>query len=161
MTRRSVGFTLIELLVVVAIGAILAGLAVLSLGGWQSDDDPERQLARLAALLQVQCEQALFQSRPRGIRLTADGFDFWQAGSAGWGKVPGDGVSRARAWAGDPELVLFVDGRRQLLDEQGDRPQIVCQPLGEITPFELELRRPGSRARLSVSAGRQVNLEVG
>lgn len=161
MGHRVVGFTLIELLVVVAIGAILAGVAVLSLGRWQSVDDAEQQLARLAGLLEVQCEQALFQSRARGIRLTDAGFDFWQSGSAGWSELPGDGVSRPRAWAGDPELVLFVEGRRQTLDGNGDQPQIVCQPLGEVTSFELELRMPGSRARLSVSPNRRLDLEAG
>lgn len=155
------GFTLIELLVVVTIGAVLAGLVVLGLGRWSSPDDPQRQLARMAALLELQCEQALFQSRPRGIRVTPAGFDFWQAGSAGWVELPSSGINRARAWRGDIEPGLVVEGRHQRLEDEIDLPQIRCQPLGEVTPFELELGAGEQRARLTVSGTGQQRLRTG
>jgi len=155
------GFTLIELLVVVTIGAVLAGLVVLSLGSWPSPDDPERQLARLAALLDVQCEQALFQSRPRGIRITSSGFDFWQAGSAGWTELPASGVNRPRTWNGEVEPGLLLEGRQQALEETVDQPQILCQPLGEVTPFELELATGETRARLRVFGNGRQQLQSG
>ncbi|NDY96452.1 GspH/FimT family pseudopilin [Wenzhouxiangella limi] len=155
------GFTLIELLVVVTIGAVLASLVVLGLGRWSSPDDPERQLARMAALLELQCEQALFQSRPRGIRVTPSGFDFWQAGSAGWVELSSSGINRQRAWHGEVEPRLFVEGRRRALEDAIDLPQILCQPLGEVTPFELELRSGQERARLTVSGRGQQQLRTG
>ncbi len=158
MGRRPGGFTLIELLVVVTIGTVLAGIAVLSLGRWGSADEPREQLARLAGLLELQCEQALFQARSRGIRVLDSGFDFWQAGSAGWAPLPGEGVSRPRAWTAGAEAVLFIEGRRQPLTDTDDVPQIVCQPLGELTPFELELRVADRAARLAVSAGGRIDL---
>lgn len=155
------GFTLIELLVVVAIGAILASLVVLGLGRWSSPDDPERQLARMAALLELQCEQALFQSRPRGLRVTPAGFDFWQATSSGWIELPAAGINRPRAWSGAVEPELFLEGRRQGLEDEIDLPQIQCQPLGEVTPFELELESGEQRARLTVSGGGRQQLRTG
>jgi general secretion pathway protein H len=155
------GFTLIELLVVVSIGAILASLVVLGLGRWPSPDHPERQLARMAALLELQCEQALFQSRPRGIRVTASGFDFWQGSAAGWVELPASGINRPRAWTGGAEAGLFVEGRAQALEDEIDRPQIQCQPLGEVTPFELELVAGEERVLLSVSGGGQAQLQTG
>ena len=158
MVRQSSGFTLIELLVVVVIGAVLAGLAVLSVGGWGSHDDPERQAARFAALLEAQCEQALFQSRARGVRLSADGYDFWQAAATGWARVPAAGIGRSRSWPDGLEPRLFIEGRRQALEPVEERPQIVCQPLGEMTPFELELGGTAGRARLSASAGGRLSL---
>ncbi|MFW5815522.1 MAG: GspH/FimT family pseudopilin [Wenzhouxiangella sp.] len=155
------GFTLIELLVVVAIGAVLASLVVLGMGRWTSPDDPERQLARMAALLELQCEQALFQSRPRGLRVTAAGFDFWQASASGWIELPAAGINRPRAWSDAAEPELFLEGRRQALDEDIDRPQIQCQPLGEVTAFELELDTGEQRVRLTVSGGGRTQLGTG
>ena len=160
MQQRCRGFTLIELLVVVTIGAVMAGLAVLSLGRWGDADAPREQLQRLVALLEVQCEQALFQSRPRGIRLTEDGYDFWQAGSAGWVALPDQGTSRQRRWPEPGQATLFLEGRRQALDAEIEQPQIICQPLGEITSFELELRAADRSARLSVSAGGRIELST-
>ncbi|MFP4208240.1 MAG: prepilin-type N-terminal cleavage/methylation domain-containing protein [Wenzhouxiangella sp.] len=155
------GFTLIELLVVVTIGAVLAGMVVLTVGRWSAPDEPERQLARVAALLEAQCEQALFQSRARGLRVTAAGFDFWQAGSAGWVALPSAGINRHRAWRGEVEPDLFLEGRRQALDESLEAPQILCQPLGEVTPFELELRAGQQRTRLTVAGNGRAQLRTG
>ena len=153
MAARVQGFTLIELLVVVVIAAVLTGLAVLSLGAWRSADDPEAQLQRFAALLEMQCDAALFQSRPRGIRVTAAGYDFWQAVDGGWAPLTGGGVDRPRDWPAGIQPRLFIEGRRQALDDQDAPPQIVCQPLGELTAFELEL---GAGLRLTASAGGQI-----
>ena len=159
MGRAASGFTLIELLVVVLIGAILATLAVLSVGSWRSDDDPERQLARFAALLEAQCEQALFQYRPRGVRLDAAGYDFWQATADGWARVPDDRTGRPRSWPETAAPLLLIEGRRQRLEETAGAPQIVCQPLGEMTAFELAIGPAGERVRLAGSAGGHLAIE--
>lgn len=153
MVPRAAGFTLIELLVVVVIAAVLTSLAVLSLGQWRSADDPEHQLTRFAALLEAQCDAALFQSRPTGIRVTRAGYDFWRADDGFWLPVPADSMLRPRQWSAVPEPRLFIEGRRQALAEQDEGPQIVCQPLGELTAFELELADPPGLVRLSASPG--------
>ena len=145
------GFTLIELLVVVTIAAVLSGLVVLSLGSWTSPSDPEQQLARLAALLDEQCEQAMFQSRARGLRMTLEGFDFWQSGPDGWQALAAAGGLQAQRWPEGLAVDLLLEGRQQDLDEDVQIPQVHCQPLGEITPFELILEGEEQRARLLVS----------
>lgn len=161
MARRAAGFTLIELLVVVVIAAVLTGLVVLTIGDWRSDEDPERQLQRFAALLEAQCDAALFQSRPRGIRITRAGYDFWQAVDGGWVRVASEGVNRSRDWPAGLLPRLFIEGRRQALGDEDVLPQIVCQPLGELTAFELELGAADAAVRLSASAGGQVSLHTG
>lgn len=148
---RGRGFTLIEVLVVVVIAAILASLVVLRLGAWRSGAEPLEQLERLAALIDYQCEQALFQAKPRGVRLTSEGYDFWQPAGQGWVPVPDDEVARARAWQGGVDLDLVVEDRRLPLDESPPAPQLVCQPLGELTAFDLELRS-GDLAAVLVGA---------
>ncbi len=143
------GFTLLEVLVVVAIGAVMVGLVVLRMGDWRSDADPERQLQRLAALIEAQCEQAMFQSRPRGIRITGEGYDFWQSASDGWVVLTGDGIDRPRAWQGGVEPTLDVGGHRVRLSDEPDAPQLWCDPLGELSLFILTLEVAGLRAELS------------
>lgn len=161
MGRSAAGFTLIELLIVVVIGAVLAGMAVLSVGDWRSADAPDRQLERFLALLEAQCDAALFQSRPRGVRLTAAGYDFWQASSAGWVALPPAGLDRPRDWPQDLQPRLLVEGRPQALAEDEAGPQIICQPLGELTAFELELGQGSERMRLSATAGGRFALQSG
>ncbi len=142
------GFTLIEVLVVVAIAAILTALVVLRLGQWQSPDDPARQLERLSALIDFQCEQAMFQSRPRGVRVASDGYDFWQQRAEGWLPLTPNGSNRPRAFGQDLDVELLLAGYPVDLDDGNEQPQIVCQPLGELTPFELTLQSGRQRWRL-------------
>lgn len=149
------GFTLIEVLVVVAIAATLTALVVLRLGQWQSPDDPARQLERLSALISHQCEQAMFQSRPRGIRIAPDGYDFWQQRADGWLPLAPDGSNRPRELGQHLEVALSMDGYRVELDDTSEQPQIVCQPLGELTPFELTLESGSQRWRLRGQANGQ------
>ncbi|MCC5864731.1 MAG: GspH/FimT family pseudopilin [Wenzhouxiangella sp.] len=143
------GFSLLEVLVVVLIGAILATLVMLRLGDWSSPDDSQRQLERLAALIAHQCEQAVFQARPRGIRVSASGYDFWQATSQGWVPLAASGLDRPRAWSGNQVPDLVVEGHAADLGRDPDGPQLACQPLGELTLFELVLRHDGRVHRLS------------
>jgi len=154
------GFTLIEVLVVVVIAATLTALVVLRLGQWQSPDDPVRQLERLSALISHQCEQAMFQSRPRGIRVAIDGYDFWQQRSDGWLPLAPDGSNRPRSFGEVLDVSLSMDGYRVELEDVPDQPQIICQPLGELTPFELTLQSEAIRWQLVGRANGELELKA-
>lgn len=147
---RSAGFSLIEMLVVITIGAVLAMMVMLRLGAAGGGEEPLRQLQRLAALVEQQCDQAMFQARPRGLRLTARGYDFWQLADGQWQPLADTGPGRARTWQGQALISLRVEGHVVGLNVERPAPQIVCQPLGELTQFELELAAAGQpSARLS------------
>lgn len=159
--RLPSGFTLIEVLVVVAIAAIVTALVVLRLGNLSSPSDPDTQVQRLAALIEHQCEQSMFQSRPRGIRLDEAGYDFWQSSSEGWVPLPDEGLDRPRSWVGEPELELVLDGHRVPLGDSPEAPQIVCHPLGELSPFSLDFRLQGQSLALIGEASGRLALERG
>lgn len=159
MNRVAEGFTLIEVLVVVTIAAVVASLVILRLGTWRSGAEPVDQLERLAALIDYQCEQALFQSKSRGVRLTSEGYDFWQSTGSGWAPLPDDNVARPRAWRGPVDLDLVVEDRAVSLEEEPAAPQLVCQPLGEMTDFNLKLHLDGQTAALVGEPGGQLALE--
>lgn len=156
MIRTNAGFTLIELLVVVTIGAVLASLVILSLGPRISDHAPLRQAQRFAAQLEFQCEQALFQGRPRALRVTATGYEAWQMLGSGWAPVPA--TKGFPGWADSIRPSLLIEGRNQALAGEDDPPQIVCHPLGERTPFELSLVGADAEVRLSGDAGGGLHL---
>jgi len=150
------GFTLIEVLVVLAIAATLTSLVLLRLGSWQNPEDPQRILERIAARMTHQCEQALFQSRPRGLRLTEQGYTAWQGGPDGWQPLPQRGPDQAQSIPRALDVALELGGYPVELGEgatAGDReepgslrPQIICQPLGELTPFRLILTQAAGPA---------------
>ncbi|WP_376697371.1 prepilin-type N-terminal cleavage/methylation domain-containing protein [Wenzhouxiangella sp. EGI_FJ10305] len=156
---RADGFTLIEVLVVVTIAAVVASLVILRLGTWRSGTEPAEQIERLAALIDYQCEQALFQSKPRGIRLTSEGYDFWQSTGSGWAPLPDDEVARPRAWQGVVDLDLVVEDRAVALEAEPAAPQLVCQPLGDMTDFTLELRLDRRAAALTGEPGGGLAIE--
>ncbi|MGY6588888.1 MAG: prepilin-type N-terminal cleavage/methylation domain-containing protein [Wenzhouxiangella sp.] len=148
------GFSLIELLVVITIAAVLATLVVLSTGGWSSENSPERQLQRFAAQLDQQCEHALLQSRARGMSVSDNGFQAWHLSSQGWQALTGT----ARQWPAGVQPRLMVDGFPVNLAAPAATPQIVCEPLGELTSFELDF--PGTSPSLRLLGHAHGRLEV-
>jgi type II secretion system protein H len=145
-------------LVVVAIAAVMSALVILRLGTWRAPDRPDIQLERFGALLETQCEQAMFQARPRGLRVTDEGYDFWQATASGWVALSPDGLTRPRNWSADVIPELMLDAYRVDLDEEASNPQIICQPLGEMTRFELVLRNDEGHWRMTGQARGQLAL---
>ena len=82
------------------------------------------------------------------IRVAIDGYDFWQQRSDGWLPLAPDGSNRPRSFGEVLDVSLWMDGYRVELEDVPDQPQIVCQPLGELTPFELTLQSEAVRWQL-------------
>ncbi|MEM7053326.1 MAG: prepilin-type N-terminal cleavage/methylation domain-containing protein [Pseudomonadota bacterium] len=132
--RSVAGYSLIELLVVILIAALLTSLAVLR---FSSDNEAERadhSLDRLAASIELLCDQALLTGQVRGLRLSNEGYDFWSLVDHRWRRLPDDQPPRARAWPDDLPIEIEIEQRR--LSAAGtDQPQLWCsalQPIGEL-----------------------------
>ncbi len=149
---RSQAYTLLEVLVVVLITGIMTGLVVFALGR-DNNTDPDKQLERLAALSEHWCQRAVLEGRPLGIRITDSGYDFWIPDSLGeaaaigdenhWQPVTEQAAFAEHQWADTLQPELLLQGQLAPLDAL--QPQIICFESSELTPFVINLRRPGEQ----------------
>lgn len=168
--RKASGFSLLEILVVVFIIGVLATMFTLSVGITGGDQEIERELDRLQALLQLASEEATLQGHELGLRFYRGGYEFAAyeelfedypdpnpegvVEQPEWTILRQDAVLGPRQMPEDIEIELEIDGRVIILDdeEQEDndtdadeetdyRPQVFIFSSGEISPFVVRLRR--------------------
>lgn len=76
-SRRAMsGFTLIEIMTVVVIVAFMAGMAVMALGGNNTDDKMKLEAQRMTELIRLAGDQAIMRGKELGIELTETGYRF-------------------------------------------------------------------------------------
>jgi len=133
--------------VVLLILGLIAGFAVLSLGGGASRQI-EQEARRLVELAGLARDESLLTGQIRALGFARDGYAFlepvylvdaqmtWVARE----HAPLRPRSLARIGV---ELRLFQDGRQVVLDDEADAAHVEFNGAGELTPFELELR-PGA-----------------
>lgn len=149
----SAGFTVIEILVVVLIVGIMAGVATLAVGPVGADRRLELAAERLNGRLRLACEEAVLTGRPLGLGLRPDGYAVWAYArgdsDVNWQPYTVSDVFGDQAWPDGVRVELSVDGDPVELDTDTETPspQIVCQPGGELSPFELTLEHEGVDAR--------------
>ncbi|VAV99396.1 hypothetical protein MNBD_ALPHA04-2336 [hydrothermal vent metagenome] len=82
LSKKETGFTLVELMVVLVIIGIMASVVILSFpdGNRELDQDAYRFAARTAALR----DNAILQSRPMAVQVTASGYSFMQRSKGSW-----------------------------------------------------------------------------
>ncbi|MFV8836571.1 type II secretion system minor pseudopilin GspH [Aquisalimonas sp.] len=144
--RAQSGFTLLEIMVVVVLIGILTSVAVMRIGG--GDDRPEREARRLAAVLSAATDEAVIQARELGLRLDDDGYTVVRLDGDAW---DADAFGHDRALAPhtlprDLTLEISTDdlpGEREPGDGD-DTPHVLILSSGELTPFEVEIRVPGT-----------------
>lgn len=158
--RRPGGFTLLEVLIVVLITGIVLSLAVLSIR-----DDPTQRVQtearRFAALLTLAGQEAVLQSRELAVELRDNGYRFLVLQDGEW-VAPADDVFRARELPEDMELSVRIEGEDASRQQRMRRePRIYMLSGGEMTPFELSIRRVGGDAAYRVRGDAGGRLELG
>jgi len=151
-TARSRGFTLLELLAVIVIIGIIITFAVLSVDTGGRAQAVEQEARRLAALIGLAAEEAVFQSQELGLQVTERGYTFLTFQDNRWHPLDGDQMLRPRELPPDIGVELIVEQLPAKLgtadEEEEERnksraqepaPQILILSSGELTPFEIRL----------------------
>ncbi|MGB5257973.1 MAG: type II secretion system minor pseudopilin GspH [Woeseiaceae bacterium] len=171
MTRARIqlGFTLIEILVVVIIIATVSGIALMSIGLIGDDRELDTERQRIASLLKVAQDEATLQGREFGLEMMTTAYRFveFDPFSSQWSEIIGDDLFRMRELPDGMEFELYVEDKRVVLEsdpqqfEDPDQqnmsltaekyaPHIFVFSSGELTAYEIRLRRPQNNQELSI-----------
>lgn len=152
-TPQQHGFTLIEILVVIVLIGIITSMAVINIGG--QDDTEEREARRLAAVLETASREAVIEARELGLILSDEGYRFTRLEQGEWRSdaFSQDRALRRHAFPEGVRLEVSTEGLPGSRepgagnddDDDNGRPHVLILSSGELTPFEIEIRRPASR----------------
>lgn len=179
--RAERAFTLIEILVVVIIVGIISAAALMSFGLLGGDDrNLERDVRRLASLIEVVQDDAVLQGRDFGLEVMLASYRWVEHDPYlnQWFEVTDDEVMRARQLEEGTEFELTIEEHRVLLQEESMNttpdeddagrdltedylPHVLVLSSGDITPFDLRLVRFSDRAeiRLIMSLAGEMEIE--
>lgn len=175
---RERGFTLIELLVTLVIVSIILSIAVVSLNLVSDDREIRTEVRRLMSLLEVAQDDAVLQGRDFGIEFLLGGYRFveYDAYSGQWRDILGADVLRTREIPNEMEISLYLEDKRVLLDknaldlgeeEQSNpatefknyAPHVLIFSSGDMTPFELSIRRVTDQLAVALKGDLLGNIE--
>lgn len=120
------GFTLIELMVVVTIIGIMSGLIVMNVVTSDPQKDLYREAQRLAAVIEMAQDEALFGRQDIGIVVTEDGYSFARYG------IPTVAESQ------EEESKLSSTNKNLALDDGNNNNLQQSTSQAELTPSRIE-----------------------
>ncbi len=133
------GFTLIEVLVTIVIISIVLGLALLRIDIDNIDSRLKQETGRMARMMELADQQAIFQSQDIGMLLLKESYGFYVLDKDKWIPVE-DSLLKQQRFDEDMEIIANIDGaevRLQSLLPKKPVPQIVFSSSGEWTQFEI------------------------
>jgi general secretion pathway protein H len=168
---RARGFTLMEIMVVVAIVALVSVAFLINFNGRSGDSALEETAQRLSALFDYVREQAELQTRDYGFRVTGNGYSFvvFDILANQWRPADEDDSLRERNFPEGIQPQVVVEGRAVVLDsrqrEKGKdtedfTPQIMIFANGDLSSFEISLRREGAKEQARIYSDEQSEIRL-
>ncbi len=167
--NKQCGFTLVEILVVVIIIATISGIALMSIGLIGDDRELNTERQRLASLIEMAQDEATLQGREFGLEIMTSTYRFveFDPFTSQWSEIPGDDLFRLRQLPEGMEFELYVEDKRVVLSEDPKEfedpddasmsltlekytPHIFVFSSGELTAYEIRLRRPRNDQQLAL-----------
>ncbi|MEM7304073.1 MAG: type II secretion system minor pseudopilin GspH [Pseudomonadota bacterium] len=139
LVQANSGFTLFEIVIVVAIFAIMITMATISMGDPQAKRMKQNS-ERVATLIQLAKEQAIFNSQDYALSFWESGYAFHTLTENGWAPIDNDRIFRTRNLPDGLQFNLYLEGIKVILkNKDSNKPQIFITSDGEISPFKLEI----------------------
>ena len=114
-------------------------MATISIGDPQAKR-MKQSSERVATLIQLAKEQAIFNSQDYALSVWESGYAFYILNDENWVAVTDDRIFRPRSLPDGLEFYLYLDGIKVILGiEDKEKPQIFITSDGEISPFKLEI----------------------
>ena len=114
-------------------------MATISLGNPQIKR-MKQSSERVATLIQLAKEQAIFNSQDYALSVWQSGYAFYILNDEEWTPVLGDRIFRPRTLPEGLKFYLYLDDIKVILNsEDKEKPQIFITSDGEISPFKLEI----------------------
>ena len=160
LQRLQKGFTLIEILVVMILLGIIMTIAMLSIGGSQSEQ-LEEDMRRLLQIMRLAHEEAIINQQTLAIKFSPHGYELQRYEGNGkiWIPVTEPAFFQPRKLDQRYEIKLLQEGFKVSLEKE-DGGKIVMYSSGEITPFELNIGLPDSDINYRLTGDLMGNLEI-
>ena len=156
------GFTLLELMVVLVIIGVILTFIGLSGGGDSRAEQMQREMRRLAALIELASEEAVLRSEQLAIRFGETDYEFMLLEANQWLPISDIPLLRPRELPKGIELHLELQENPPpgLKAEEAESPQVFLLSSGEMTPFMLTFSAPETERRFQVKASLLGHLEL-
>ena len=159
---RQRGFTLLELMVVLVIVGVILTFVGLTGGGDSRAEQMQREMQRLAALIELASEEAVMRSEQLAIRFGETDYEFMVLDEGEWQALSDNPPLRPRELPQGIEMRLELEENPPpgLKAEDAESPQVFLLSSGEMTPFILTFSAPRTEQSFSIKASLLGRLEL-
>jgi general secretion pathway protein H len=165
--RRVRGFSLMEIMVVIAVIGLVTAMVMIQFSGSSRDSQLDQEAERLDALFAYVREQAELQTRDYGFRINERGYSFvvFDVIANEWRLAEEDDALRERQFPEGIKPLVVVEGRSVVLDSRKKdiedfAPHVLVFANGDVSSFEVSLRREGSDLKARIYTDEQTNIRL-